>query len=69
MEAIVNSCLNINRCFAVSSKGGTHMEKKIFSHTNEREEEKSNGEKFMNVCIGIATIGTMVFPYLQHYLG
>ncbi|MEK3823021.1 hypothetical protein MKY20_28555 [Cytobacillus sp. FSL W8-0315] len=48
------------------------MEKKNHSHTNKLEEsntKKSNGEKFKNVCIGIAAVGTMVLPYLQYFLG
>ena len=42
------------------------------SHTNKPEEtnkKKSNGEKFKNVCLGIAAIGTMVLPYLHFFLG
>ncbi|HHT7222303.1 TPA: hypothetical protein ACTZ52_005434 [Bacillus cereus] len=33
----------------------------------EKKNQKSNGEKFRNICVGIGAIGTMVFPYIQHF--
>ncbi len=40
------------------------------SHTPNQEpySDKTNGEKFKNVCQGIAAIGTMALPYLLLFL-